>query len=108
MTTAAPPQLLTAAQRRAYPADGYVILRGLFHPAEMAVASMEADRLLSRTDLMVTENIRCRWQPHCESGDCLFETFDPFADLSPALASVARDPRLLTAVSELYGEPAHL
>jgi hypothetical protein len=110
MTTATSARLrpLTEAQRKAYHDDGLLVLRGLFHPAEMAVASMEADRLLGRTDLMVTENIRCRWQPHCESGECLFETFDPFADLSPALASLARDPRLVGVVADLYGEPAHL
>jgi hypothetical protein len=106
--TAAPPRTLTPAQVRAYHDDGYVILRGLFYPVEMALASMEADRLLGHKELMVTENIRCRWQPHCDTGECLFETFDPFIDLSPALASLARDPRLLAAVGELYGEPAHL
>jgi hypothetical protein len=106
--TAPPPRPLTPAQVRAYHDDGYVILRGLFYPVEMALASMEADRLLGHKELMVTENIRCRWQPHCDTGECLFETFDPFTDLSPALASLARDPRLLAAVGELYGEPAHL
>jgi 2-aminoethylphosphonate dioxygenase len=103
---AAPP--LTAEQCRQYHVQGYLILRGLFHPAEMALVSMEAERLLGRKDLMHTDNLRCRWQPHCESGNCLFETFDPVIDLSPILASLARDPRLLDALGCLYGEPAHL
>ncbi|OWK40553.1 phytanoyl-CoA dioxygenase family protein [Fimbriiglobus ruber] len=99
---------LTGDRCDAYHADGYLIVRGLFHPTEMALVSMEADRLLSHTDLMNTDNIRCRWQPHCESGDCLFETFDPVIDLSPLLAILARDPRLLAVIADLYGEPAHL
>ncbi|HXD86110.1 MAG TPA: phytanoyl-CoA dioxygenase family protein [Urbifossiella sp.] len=99
---------LSREQVRFYRDEGYVILRGLFHPAEIAVASMEADRLLDRADLKVTPNIRCRWQNHTQTGECLFETFDPVIDLSPPLADLARDPRLLGAVGELYGEPAHL
>jgi hypothetical protein len=99
---------LTPAQHEHYRRDGYLVLRALFHPAEMAVASMEANRLLKRTDLAHTDNLRCRWQTHCDSGACLFETFDPVIDLSPALAALARDPRLLAAAAALYGEPAHL
>src|SRR5262249_164619 len=75
-----------------YREHGYLVVRGLFAPAEMALASMEADRLLGRQDLIHTDNIRCRWQNHVVSGECLFETFDPFIDLPPCFASLARDP----------------
>jgi hypothetical protein len=95
--------------RTSFHEEGFLVVRGMFHPAEMAMVSMEADRLLERhKDLMVTPNIRCRWQNHVETGECLFETFDPVIDLSPALAAVARDPRLLEVVGDLYGEPGHL
>lgn len=107
-TSDAPASVLTPELLRVYRDDGFVVLRGLFHPAEMALVSMEADRLLARRDLMHTNNIRCRWQPHRETGECLFETFDPVIDLSPTLAALARDERLMAALETIYGEPAHL
>jgi 2-aminoethylphosphonate dioxygenase len=69
---------------------------------------MEAERLLQQKELIDTRNLRCRWQQGCDSGECLFETFDPVIDLSPLLASLARDPRLLGALGQLYGEEAFL
>src|SRR5262245_582027 len=86
MSNATAAAVLDPGQLRHYREQGYLVLRGLFHPAEMALASIEADRLLARTDLTDTRNIRCRWQPHCDTGECLFETFDPVIDLSPSLA----------------------
>lgn len=94
--------------REAYRTRGYAVVRGLFSPAEMAVVSMDAERLLDRTDLKHTNNIRCRWQNHVDTGECLFETFDPVTDLSPVCNRLARDPRLVGLLADLYGEPAHL
>ena len=105
---AAAPPVLKPAQSRQYREDGFLVVRGLFSPAEMAVASMEAERLLGRDDLKDTNNIRCRWQNHVGTGECLFETFDPVADISPLLGQLARDPRLVGLLSALYGEPVHL
>jgi ectoine hydroxylase-related dioxygenase (phytanoyl-CoA dioxygenase family) len=99
---------LTPAQLAHYDEHGYLVLRAVFAPAEAAMASMEADRLLGRKDLIDTANIRCRWKNHCDTGECLFECFDPVADISPLFDAMARDPRLLAAVSALYAEPAHL
>jgi hypothetical protein len=97
-----------ARDRRAFAADGFLVVRGLFSPAEMALVSMEAERLLGRTDLVDTKNIRCRWKDHIGTSACLFECFDPVADISPVCATLARDPRLVGLIAELYGEPAHL
>lgn len=105
---ATPFRALTAPQRDAYARDGFLIVRGVFSPAEMAVASMEAKRLLGRDDLKDTNNIRCRWKDHAGTGECLFECFDPVADISPVCGALARDPRLVGLVSELYEEQAHL
>jgi hypothetical protein len=105
--TVAPP--LTAAQKEAYHSQGFLILRGILAPDELAAVSAEADQLLSRKDLIDTRNLRCRWQPGCEKAeDCLFETFDPVIDLGPVCARIARHPRLLAALGELFGEPALL
>lgn len=106
-TTAAEP-VVHSEQRLQYQEQGYLVLRSVFRPEEIEAAAAEAERLLTRTDLMKTENIRCRWQPNCDSGECLFETFDPVIDLSVRLAEMARDPRLIGALSDIYGEPARL
>lgn len=95
-------------QKQAYERDGYLILRGVFSAAEIAAAATEAEQLVNRQDLIDTRNLRCRWQQTCADGECLFETFDPVIDLSPVCARLARDPRLLEALGELYGEPANL
>ena len=68
----------------------------------------EATRLLQRTDLIDTNNIRCRWQDDVVSGECRFDCFDPVIDLSPVFEGVARDARLLGLMSVLLGERAHL
>lgn len=99
---------LTSAQVQDYHEQGFLVVRGVFAPAEVALVSMEADRLLERRDLIDTRNLRCRWQPGCDSGECLFETFDPVIDLSPLCAALARDARLLGMLGTLYGEEAFL
>jgi hypothetical protein len=102
------PAALSCAQVQSYEEQGYLIVRGLFAAAEMARVATEADTLLGRTDLIHTDNLRCRWQPDVETDACLFETFDPVIDLAPVCAALARDPRLLGLLADLYGEPAHL
>src|SRR5947207_1925166 len=102
------PAALSAGQCRQYHDDGYVILRGFFAPAELEDASREAEALLERHDLISTQNLRCRWQPHTETGECRFETFDPVTDIAPVCRRLATDPRLLAALGCLYGDEACL
>ena len=96
------------ADRDAYEADGFIVVRSLFGPQEMEAAAAEAHALLSRRDLISTRNLRCRWQPNVETGECQFETFDPVIDLSPACARLANDARLLAVLAALYGDEACL
>src|SRR5262249_55403001 len=77
-------------------------------PLEIALVSMEADALLGRTDLIASDNIRCRWQPHVETQECLFETFDPVIDIGPVCARLAGDRRILDLLECIYGEDAFL
>src|SRR5262245_25989574 len=107
MTTAvhpAPP----SARREAYEEQGFLVAREVFSRDEMSEAAAEAERLVARSDLIDTRNLRCRWQPRCEGGECIFETFDPVIDLAPVCAGLARHPRLLAVLDELYGGPARL
>lgn len=106
--TTADRSALSPSHYREYNSNGFLVLRKVFLPEEIEAVAAEADRLLTLTELIQTDNLRCRWQPNCDTGDCLFETFDPVIDLSPRLAEMARDPRLLSAIGGLYGEPAHL
>ena len=99
---------VTKGQVESYHADGFLVLREVFAPEEMVTLQIEAGRLMQRADLMDSDNIRCRWQNHAETGECRFDCFDPVIDLSAVCEQVARDPRILKAVSALYGEPACL
>jgi extradiol dioxygenase family protein len=99
---------VTKEQCGQYHRDGYLILRSLLPPAEIAEAAVEAERLLGRKELIHTDNLRCRWQDHVHTRECLFETFDPVIDLSPACGRIATNPRLLACVGTLYGEEACL
>jgi ectoine hydroxylase-related dioxygenase (phytanoyl-CoA dioxygenase family) len=93
---------------RQYHSDGYAIVRSLFTADEIAAVSAEADQLLNRTDLIETNNLRCRWQTDVETDACIFDAFDPICDIGPVCAGVAHDLRIQALLSALYGEPARL
>jgi len=99
---------ISQEQRRRYERDGYIILRSFFDREEVARAAAEGEQLLSRKELMHTDNLRCRWTTDARSGECVFETFDPIADLSPACGRLATDERLLATIGALYGQEACL
>jgi hypothetical protein len=100
---------LKESQLRAWRDDGFVILRGLFHPDEIARAAEESDSLLERCKPLISvRNLRCRWQTNVATGACEFETFDPIIDLSSACRDLALDSRLLGALASLYGDRACL
>src|ERR1700730_266109 len=108
MSTIATARTLAPAQVTHYHAEGFLIVPRVFSADEVAALDAEALRLLGRTDLIDSQNIRCRWQNHCDTDEGRFDGFDPVIDLSPLCERVARDPRILHAVSALYGEPACL
>ena len=69
----------------------------------------ESDRLLTEhRDLISPNNLRCRYMAHHETGEQLFEVFDPVNDLSPVCERFCNDPRILSVIETLYGEPACL
>jgi len=91
-----------------YRANGFLVLRALFSGAEVERVAADADELAARHDVLQPENLRCRFQPHIETGDNLLEAVDPVVDLCPAVARVAADPRLLEPLGVLLGSPARL
>ena len=83
-------------------------MRGVFSADDIASLDAEANRVFAMDELKDTNNIRCRWSDDVETKECRFDCFDPVSDLSPAIGKLARDPRMIGLVSDLYGEPAHL
>ena len=59
-------------------------------------------------ELIDTANIRCRWQDHATTGECLFDCFDPVIDIGPVCRFVARDERILAPLRALYDDEAYL
>jgi ectoine hydroxylase-related dioxygenase (phytanoyl-CoA dioxygenase family) len=108
IATPTEPLALSEAEIEHYRQEGYLIVRRLFSEADIKEALDDADRLTQMRDLIVTENIRCRWQPHVKTQECLFECFDPVIDISPVCDRLAHDPRLLRVLGDLYGEEACL
>jgi hypothetical protein len=88
--------------------DGFAVYRGVFSPDEMAQLDHEATSLQDRTELIDTQNIRCRWQDHDLSGECMFDCFDPVIDIGPVCGYFARHSALLSILRRLYGQPARL
>jgi ectoine hydroxylase-related dioxygenase (phytanoyl-CoA dioxygenase family) len=107
-TTACETALFTNEAIAEYQQQGYAVIRRLFAESDIQEALEEADRLFQRRDLIASENIRCRWQPHVQTQECLFECFDPVIDIAPVCNRLAHDERLLQAIGELYGEKACL
>ncbi len=99
---------LSKDHQESYRKNGSLILRGFFAVKRIERAASEAAQALRRTELISTDNIRCRWQDHVQTGQCQFDAFDPILDLSPACAELATDASLLAALGALYGEEACL
>src|SRR5262245_34307769 len=86
--------MMLAEEIAAYQRDGFIVRRSVFAPDEIAHLASECDTIARRDDLLHPENMRCRFQPHVDSGELLLEAVDPIVDLSPAIARIARDERL--------------
>lgn len=105
--TAQPPQL-SETQLEAYDRDGFLILRQVFSPAEIASLATEAEDLAEREALINTQNIRCRWQDHIETGECTFDCFDPVIDIGPVCRYFAYNERILEPLRAIYQDEAYL
>jgi ectoine hydroxylase-related dioxygenase (phytanoyl-CoA dioxygenase family) len=91
-----------------YHDQGYLIVRGVFGPDEVAALAGEAVTLLERKELIDTANLRCRWADHVETAECMFDCFDPVIDIGPVCRYVAGDERLLALLRAIYQDEAYL
>lgn len=87
---------------------GFIVLRNVFTPDEMAALSAEADAMMQRKELIDTKNIRCRWSDHHETKECTFDCFDPVIDIGPVCRYFAYDERILAPLRAVYEDTAHL
>ena len=100
---------LSIARRRQYESLGFLVLKNVFDAAEMRSLLAESERLLTdHEDLINPNNLRCRYMAHHETGEPLFEVFDPVNDISPVCQRFCFDPRILSIVESIYGEAACL
>jgi ectoine hydroxylase-related dioxygenase (phytanoyl-CoA dioxygenase family) len=109
MSTAAPSEAgVTAEQVASYHEDGFLIVREVFSPEEIAALAAEATTLYGRAELIDKQNIRCRWSDHCESGECRFDCFDPVIDIGPVCRYFAYDRRIFDCLRAIYDDKAFL
>jgi 2-aminoethylphosphonate dioxygenase len=99
---------VTSEQIETYDRDGFLILREVFGPDEIASLAAEAETLLERKELIDTQNIRCRWSDHAVTGECTFDCFDPVIDIGPVCRFFAYDERILAPLRQLYRDEAYL
>jgi ectoine hydroxylase-related dioxygenase (phytanoyl-CoA dioxygenase family) len=101
------PQTLSPEQLETYRRTGYIILRGLFRPEEIAVWMAESDRLLT-SDLVAPNNLRTSPRKLAD-GRLQCERFDPVIDVSPVFKSVVYDERILGPLRDIFdGDDATL
>jgi len=107
VSPAAPDRVETLAET--YNRDGYVVIRNLFTAVEMQELDRESARLFADVEGRVSpQNLRCRYMPHHETGEQLFEVFDPVNDISPVCERFSLDLRITRVIEAIYGEPACL
>ncbi|WP_254507247.1 phytanoyl-CoA dioxygenase family protein [Anatilimnocola floriformis] len=108
MSLATTGRALSAEQLQSYHENGFLIVRGLFDADEVASLGSEATTLFGRSELIDTQNIRCRWQNHADTDECRFDCFDPVIDIGPVCRYFAYDRRLLDVLRAIYDDEAHL
>jgi hypothetical protein len=86
----------------AYERDGFVVLRGVFDPAECRAISRECWRLLS-LPLVEPDNHRTPFRKGAPASLGVPERFDPVLDVSPMLRDLAADRRIMEPLRAIYG-----
>ncbi len=100
---------LSPADKAIFERDGFVTLRSVFSAAEIADLVAETDALLVDSDSRISQfNLRCRYMPHWQSGELLFEVFDPINEIAPRCEQMTRDRRIVGLIESIYGEPCCL
>src|SRR5262245_59079225 len=99
---------ITPDQFQSYHDTGFLIVREVFSPDEIAALAAECETLFARKELIDTQNIRCRWQDHAETKECRFDCFDPVIDIGPVCRYFAFDRRIFDVLRAIYDDEAFL
>ncbi len=89
-----------AALVEEYRTNGFIVLRSVFTPHEIALWQEESDRLL-KCDWVKPENVRTPFR--LGSGNAP-ERIDPVVDVSPLFQNLVQDPRIIDVVRALFEE----
>lgn len=107
-TSAVASAALSATQVAEYHGKGYIALKGAFSSSEVSAIQAECDRLFSlHTEDKDKHNLRVQFRQSA-SGRAVLDRIDPFIDISPVLRDLGNDPRIVDAVSAIFGEQASL
>lgn len=96
--------VLSSGQRDFFARDGYLVLASVFAESELAPLRGEADRIL---ELTINASLaHGRRHPRIDArlqddGTLTMRKVQPVNDLSPAIAALSRDPRLIEPLREL-------
>jgi ectoine hydroxylase-related dioxygenase (phytanoyl-CoA dioxygenase family) len=94
-------RILSYSELDEFKRKGYLVLRRVFSREETEVWKTETKRLLSLgEDIINPYNIRVGFRKL--NGVDTVEKFDPFTDISPVFAALAKDERILTPLRDIY------
>jgi ectoine hydroxylase-related dioxygenase (phytanoyl-CoA dioxygenase family) len=94
-----------AADVKSYWSKGWLVLRALFTPEEVASWRAECDRLLS-LDLIDQDNLRTGFRKI--DGQPMIERIDPVIDVSPTFNALVNDDRILEPLRAIFNDTPHL
>jgi len=101
-----PEYRLTPEQLEQFQREGYLVLPSAFHAEEIARMRAEADRVL---ELILNSSLalgrlstRLDWR-QLDDGSQIVRKIQPVNDLSPYLAEISHDPRLLQPLRQIMG-----
>jgi 2-aminoethylphosphonate dioxygenase len=87
---------------------GYTTLRGVFSRAQVEAMRAECARLFSLfSEERDLHNYRLQFRAHT-SGKAALDRIDPVLDISPLMQEWSQNPRILSAVAEIFEEPGLL
>lgn len=92
---------LSPEQLASYRENGFLVLRGVFGPAEVErMRALQEQVLAERPELLHSDNMRFEWIEH--EGEQIPWKIDPFWDLHPAFGDIIRDRRICDPLCSLY------
>src|SRR5690606_30581438 len=97
---------LTDEAIESYHNTGWLVARGALSSEEVAVIQAETRRLLAADDLTDPNNIRSGHRTI--NGELRVEKLDPVHDVSPVLAALVADERILSPVRDIFNDEPKL